>query len=167
MVEKSLIEKGIKRLVSPPIADVETCKTYRPGAVCALGVVAEKHGLEVRPLFLSNVVPDWLVSGYRDKATDPAVKHSPHGWGDAFDVRVGGVLKQIEFIKIAIQDTQLFNRGGIYVGRNTCHIDQRNEEWMRKFGGTKLWVWYKGAYTGFSSFNEAVRYALKKSTPEG
>ena len=71
----SFIDRGIKRLVGPPQADIETCKIYTPGAVCALGFVAERHGLKSRPLFLSNVVPDWLVTGYRDKATDPAVKH--------------------------------------------------------------------------------------------
>lgn len=166
MTEQSLIDKGIKRLVGPPTADIETCKIYRSSAVCALGVVAQVHGLEARPLFLSNVVPDWLVSGYRDEATDPNVKHSPHGWGDAFDVKVGGVLKQIEFVKVALQDTQLFNRGGIYVGRNTCHVDQRDDTWMREFGGSKLWVWCKGKYTGFNNFNDAVRFALNKSTPE-
>jgi hypothetical protein len=162
---ENLAARGIKRVAGPPTADVETCKIHRPDAVHDIGSVAGRYGFQTGALFMKGIVPDWLVSAYRDMPADSSVKNSPHYFGEAFDVMVGGVVKQIGFIKLAVDEMRLFNRGGIYVGRNTCHVDRCDDEWMRKYHGAKYWVWNKGRYYGFTDFIEASRYALKQVTP--
>jgi hypothetical protein len=159
----SLASQGIKRIVGPPLADIETSKNYCPAAVCALGVVAEKYGLQVGGLFLPLTVPDWLVSGYRYKSTNPEIKNSAHAWGDAFDIKVGDIDRQVQMVKLAVMDMKLFNRGGLYIGSNTCHIDQRNDAWMKKYYGKKFWVGEKGRYISFDKFLDAVNYALHRA----
>lgn len=157
---ENLALKGIKRQVGPPLADIETCKQHRPGDVGRLVTVADAYGLATGAIFMKGIVPDWLVSAYRDAPNDPVVRNSPHYFAAAFDVMIGSVLKQIEFIKLAVQDMQLFNRGGIYVGRNTCHIDTCDDAWIKEYHGAKFWIWHKGKYHGFFNLNEAARYAL-------
>lgn len=161
---RNLADAGVKRIVGPPRADVETCKIHRPGDVGRLIVAADMFGLAPGAVFMGDAVPDWLVSAYRDRPADASVKNSPHYFACAFDVMVGSVMRQIEFIKLAVIDTNLFNRGGIYVGRNTCHIDTCDEEWMRKYNGAKFWVWHGNKYHGFFDFNEAGTFALKLAT---
>ncbi|MCK4960797.1 MAG: hypothetical protein KAT00_15395 [Planctomycetes bacterium] len=157
---ENLAAKGIKRKIGPPVADVETCKHHRPIDVGKLIVVAGAFGLETGAVFMNGVVPDWLVSAYRDMPADSSVNNSPHYYACAFDVMVGSVMKQIEFVKLAVVDAGLFNRGGIYVGRNTCHIDTCDDEWMRKHNGAKFWIWHKGKYYGFADFKQAAHYTL-------
>lgn len=160
MIE-NLAAKGIKRLVGPPMADIETCKIYHPEAVGCLITVAAQYGLATGAIFMPKTVPDWLVSGYRTAPTDAAVTNSPHYFGVAFDIMVGNVRKQIDFVKLAVEDMRLFSRGGIYVGRNTCHVDRCDAEWRRKYKGAKFWVWHSSKYFGFTEFGEASSYALK------
>jgi len=162
---ENLAAKGIKRLVGPPLADIEVCKLYKPGDVGRLVVVGDEYGLATGAIFMKNTVPDWLVSGYRDLPADPTVKNSPHYFGCAFDVMVGSVMRQIQFVEMAVKTTGLFNRGGIYIGRNTCHIDQCDEAWMQKYNGAKFWVWHDKKYVGFFNFSEASQYALSIVTP--
>jgi len=160
----SLVSRGIKRIVGPPQADIETCKIYRPDAVCSLGVVVKKYGYEIGGLFVARVIPDWLVSGYRYNSSNPDIKNSAHGWGDAFDVKVGNIENQIRLVKIAVMELELFNRGGLYIGSNTCHIDQRSDAWMKKYYGKKFWVAENGRYVSFDKFMEVVNYALHRAT---
>jgi hypothetical protein len=162
MIE-NLAEKGIKRKQGPPAPDLVTVFQYHPEAVCALGVVAHENGMPINALFIEGVWPDWLVSAYRDKPADASVLNSPHYFGVAFDICVGSkdIQRQIDFLELATKKLGLFNRGGIYVGRNTCHIDQCDEAWMRKFNGTKYWVWHDGVYTGFTDLTPAATFALK------
>lgn len=162
---ENLAANGIKRKLYPE-ADIETCQQFHPEAVGALIVVANRYGLQPGALFMKNTVPDWLVSAFRDRPADASVKNSPHYFGVAFDVMVGSVLRQIQFVEMAVKTTGLFNRGGIYIGRNTCHIDQCDEAWMRKYNGAKFWVWHDKKYVGFFRFSEASQYALNLVTPE-
>lgn len=169
MVEKSLLDQGVKRKIEPPAPDIMTCKEYKPGDVCRLGVVANAFWMETQALFLEDTWPGWVVSGYRTNRPT-----TPHAWGDAFDVKVGTIKKQVEFIRIAVMDLGLFKRGGLYVRniykdergkeyvglRNTCHIDNRDSEWMKKYNGTQYWVCDFGKYTGYNSFSAAVSHAL-------
>jgi hypothetical protein len=161
MPEQSLLERGIKRKTPDGIPDLETCKQYAPFAVCSLGVVASKFGLDgVGSLFLPDKHPDWLTSAYRDKIAKNGAKNSPHFWGCAFDVSVGSVLKQIQFVSLAI-DSGLFNRGGIYKKISACHIDQCSNDWMKEFNGSKFWVMDGEKYHGFETLSQAAAFALK------
>lgn len=163
----NLAQRGVKRIIKPPIADLETCKVYRPGDVGRLVAVADAYGFPTTAAFMKETTPDWLESAYRDAPSDPDVRVSAHYFACAYDVTVGGILKQICFAKLATIDMRLFNRAGLYVGKSCCHVDTCDVKWMRRYNGAKFWVWYKDDYTGFSTFNEAVRFALNKSTPEG
>jgi hypothetical protein len=156
----NLAKSGVRRKAGPPMADIETCKQHRPGDVGRLVAVADTFGLATGALFMKDVVPDWLVSAYRDAPNDPQVTNSPHYFACAFDVMVGNVMKQIEFVKLAVTDSGLFNRGGIYVGRNTCHVDTCDDGWMRKYNGARFWIWHKGKYYGVTDFKQAAHYAL-------
>jgi hypothetical protein len=162
---ENLAAKGIKRVSGPSTADIETCKRYHPEAVGCLIAVASEFGYETGAIFLDNIVPDWLVSAYRDRPADASVNNSPHYFGVAFDVMAGNVLKQIEFVELAVEKMRLFNRGGIYIGRNTCHVDRCDDGWMTKYKGSKFWVWHSDKYFGFTDFGEASKYALRIITP--
>lgn len=162
---ENLAAKGIDRITPSPNPDIEICKQYRPEDICKLGVVADAWGLETGALFIPGVFPDWLVSGYRDRPADATVRNSPHYFAAAFDVYMGtyNVLKQIQFVSLAVVKLGLFKRGGIYVGRNTCHIDTCDVEWQKKYGGAPFWVWHKGKYTGHTTLAGTSTHALSLS----
>lgn len=160
----NLAEMGIKRQLYPE-PDIETCKQFHPESVGALIILADRYNLPAATLFRKSIAPHWLISAFRDQPADATVKNSPHYFGVAFDVMVGDIIKQIEFVSLAVETTKLFNRGGIYVGRNTCHIDQCDDAWMRKYNGTKFWVWHDKKYVGFFNFSEASQYALDLIAP--
>jgi hypothetical protein len=175
-METSLIFRGIVRKVGPPQPDLESCKIHKPNDVCKLGVAASAFGLETAALFMPGVWPDWLVSGYRTER-----ETSPHAWGDAFDIKVGKILRQIEFVRKVVSEYRYFNRGGLYVRhlykdddgkkyiglRNTCHIDNRDDDWMEVYSASKYWVYDLGQYKGFSDIESAAQYALHLSQQIG
>lgn len=175
-MDQSLLAKGVTRKIGPPNPDLETCKMHKPDDVCRLGVAAAEFDLRVEVLFMSGQWPDWLVSGYRTNR-----ETTPHAWGDAFDVKVGTIRRQIEFVRRTVVQNQYFKRGGLYVRerykdphgreyiglRNTCHIDNRDERWMAKYRGTKFWVYDLGDYTGFWDIESAAQYALHQAQKMG
>ena len=149
--------------------DLETIKLYHPEAVSAFALLCWRMGIGLGWLF-SGSLPDCFVSGYRQVDPDPAVKHSPHGFANAFDIQVsnlnahipsnqGAVLEQqIKWIEAAI-GTGLFSRAGFYVQQNTIHLDQCDKEWCQTYGGTSFWVKNDNKYTGFGVLTEAEAYA--------
>lgn len=171
-MEKSLLAKGVVRKIGPPQPDLETCKMHRPADVCRLGAAAADFEMQTEALFMSGVWPDWLVSAFRTNR-----ETTPHAWGDAFDVKVGTVRRQIEFIRKAVVQNRHFNRGGLYVReiykdtqgwktiglRNTCHVDNRDQDWMRQYRGSKFWVYDLGSYTGFWDIESAAQYAMHQA----
>lgn len=163
----NLAQRGVKRIVKPPIADLETCKVYRPGDVGRLVAVTDAYGLSTTAVFIKDITPDWLESAYRDAPGDPGVKVSAHYFACAYDVTVGGILKQICFAKLAIIDMKLFNRGGLYVGKSCCHVDTCDVKWMRRYNGAKYWVWHRGKYQSFNCFETAADYALNAAKNGG
>ena len=62
---------------------------------------------------------------------------------------------------MAVNKLELFNRGGLYPGQNTCHIDQCDKKWMEDNFGTKFWVKdpETKTYTGFWDLESAIKCA--------
>jgi hypothetical protein len=161
VIIENLADKGIRRFIKPPLADIETIKEFHPEAICALGLLISFWGYSIVDLFITKLIPIWLISGYRENSIDSSVKNSPHEFGIAFDILISDdPWKQFEFIKLATE-TGLFFRGGVYIGRNTCHIDRCNDEWQRKYSGTKFWVWENSKYYGYANIGEVANHLLK------
>jgi len=132
---KNYAELGHQRITEAPIADIESVKLLEPQNLLSLGVVVDRFGLVTNALFIKNAVPDWLSSGYRTTGR----QYSAHKFCQAFDVKVGGIIKQLTFVKLAIQELKLFNRGGVYHNYTSCHIDNCGINWMAKHNGAKFW----------------------------
>src|SRR5512142_1230954 len=155
---QNLADLGIKQQGHP---DLLTVKQHHPEAMAKLCMLLLQMGYGTSPMMSEGMFPPGLVtSGYRDRNVDPAVKNSPHKFGIAFDLAVGGVQQQIKWLRHALTPN-LFNRGGLYPQRGIIHLDIADDEWMKQYHGTKLWVCVGDTYTGFSAIEDAIGFALK------
>jgi len=93
-----------------------------------------------------------IISGYRSEVLEYNV-HSPHRFALALDIHVGDVEKQMEWATAA---QPYFCRVGLYVGRNTIHLDLCNKDWQAHYKGAVCWVWSNGVYHPFPTLKQAL-----------
>lgn len=160
MILKNLAAAGIERQVKP-LADLEIIKKHQPIAIAKLILLLDLLGEKTSGLFIPLVIPEIVLSGYRDKSVDAQVKNSPHFFGVAFDLYAPTIERQIEIAKLATIETKLFERAGLYPQNKIVHIDLCDAEWQTQYHGTKYWVKKDTRYTGFLKLDYAIEFAKK------
>jgi hypothetical protein len=129
----NLTKMGIVRRTKNGIPDLETCKQYQPDAVARLLILYHVNGA-----YMSwDHTPDSLMDAFRDKSKI----ESRHLYGDAFDIAILSVIRQIEWADKAVH-LGLFTRVGFYPHRRIIHVDNADDEWCSRYNGTPYWVKY-------------------------
>ena len=169
----NLAAKGVIQQGHP---DIITVRQYHPEVLAKFGIVCSKQGESGAWLFTENGCSERIVSGYRSRDVDPAVKNSPHGYAIALDVWVShlqasdpnnrpAILESaIGWVRAAVEPG-LFTRAGLYPQQNTIHVDIADAEWIEKYHGTPYWVKWNSLYHGFFSLEEAISFARHLVTP--
>lgn len=98
--------------------------------------------------------PGRITSGYRDEVIDDN-ELSPHFFGFAIDVFVGGPAEQI---KVALAAGHYFSRVGLYPDDLFVHLDLAPKVWVQRYGKAWAWVKHNGVYLAQNSHEAAITY---------
>ncbi len=96
-----------------------------------------------------------ILSGYRADIID-GNEISPHFFGFAIDVAVGGLAEQI---KVAIASRHYFTRVGLYPDNGFVHLDLAPLAWIERYGKKPAWIKHNGVYRSFDNRAGAIAFA--------
>lgn len=98
--------------------------------------------------------PGLITSGYRDDILD-GNDMSPHHFGFALDIWVGGIKEQI---RIALASRPYFSRVGLYPDSEFIHVDMAPDVWIERYNKSLAWVKHNGIYHPFVNRAGAIDY---------